>query len=93
MRNPYDVIIQPLITEKVMTAMQRHNTYAFRVNPEANKLEVKHAIEKAFNVKVKNVRTLRVRGKVKRYKFARGQQPTWKKAIVTLQEGHRLDIV
>lgn len=93
MRNPYDVIVEPLITEKVMEVLNKQNTYAFQVAMSANKLEVKSAVEKAFNVKVKSVRTLVVKGKAKRYKFARGTRPDWKKAIVTLHEGHRIDIV
>ena len=93
MRNPYDVIVQPLITEKVTETLVPMSTYAFEVAMKANKLEVKSAIEKAFNVKVESVRTMIVKGKIKRYKFAKGRQPDWKKAVVRLQEGHRIDIL
>ncbi len=93
MRNPYDVIVQPLITEKVTETLVPKSTYAFEVDMKANKHEVKNAVEKAFNVKVESVRTMIVKGKQKRYKFARGRQPDWKKAVVRLQEGHRIDIL
>lgn len=93
MRNPYDIIVQPLITEKVMEVLGKQNTYAFEVAMVANKIEVKKAVEVAFSVKVQSVRTMIVKGKNKRYKFARGRRPDWKKAIVTLKEGSKIDIV
>ncbi len=93
MRNPYDILVQPLITEKVTELLVPDRTYAFEVARDANKLEVKYAIEKAFNVKVESVRTMIVKGKVKRYKFASGRQPDWKKAIVRLREGNQIDIM
>ncbi|MBI5367821.1 MAG: 50S ribosomal protein L23 [Planctomycetes bacterium] len=93
MKNPYDVIVKPLVTEKVMAGMNKLGIYSFAVRLEANKIEVKDAIEKVFNVKVADVRTLRIKGKVKRYRAARGQRPDWKKAVVRLQEGHRIDVV
>ncbi|MBI3269607.1 MAG: 50S ribosomal protein L23 [Planctomycetes bacterium] len=93
MKNPFDVIVKPLVTEKVMGAMQKQNTYTFSVLPGANKIEIKSAVEHAFNVKVADVRTIRMKGKVKQYRLARGRRPDWKKAVVRLVEGSRIDIL
>ena len=94
MKNPWQVIRKPLVTEKSM-ANQQKNVYTFIVDPSANKPEVKHAVEKAFNVKVQEVRTLKMKGKRKRMKnmFLEGQRKDVKKAFVTLKEGYRLDII
>ncbi len=92
MRSPYIVIKKPVVTEKSM-ANQQKSVYTFIVAPDATKPEVKQSVEKAFNVKVESVRTMIVKGKVKRYKFASGRQPDWKKAIVRLREGNQIDIM
>ena len=84
------VLVRPLLTEKVSADMDEKNTYAFEVGREATKLEVKQAIERLFSVRVKDVRTLVVRGKVKRFGRHFGKRSNWKKAYVTLHEGEEL---
>jgi large subunit ribosomal protein L23 len=95
-RNPWEIIKKPLVTEKSM-ANQQKNVYTFIVDPGATKPEVKNAVEQAFkqnNVKVGGVRIVNVKGKSKRMKnmLLEGKRKDWKKAYVTLKEG-RLDII
>jgi large subunit ribosomal protein L23 len=92
MKSPYEIIDQPLVTEKsVMTA--EGGKYTFRVSKTANKIEIAQAIEQIFSVKVDKVNTVTVRGKKKRVgRHPEGKSPDWKKAIVTLQPGQKLDI-
>lgn len=87
----YDVIIAPVVTEKA-TAASEHNQIVFRVAIAATKPEIKEAVEKLFNVKVKGVNTLIKKGKLKRFRGVRGFQGDFKKAVVTLEEGHAIDI-
>ena len=87
----YDLIRAPVITEKA-TAASEHNQVIFRVALDANKREVKAAVEGLFNVKVDAVNTIRVQGKVKRVRGRVGQRSDYKKAIVTLAEGSKIDI-
>jgi large subunit ribosomal protein L23 len=93
-RSPFVVIRKPVVTEKSM-ANQQKSVYTFIVAPDATKPEVKHSVEKAFNVKVEDVRTVQVKGKYKRMKnqLLEGKRKDWKKAYVTLKEGFRLDII
>jgi large subunit ribosomal protein L23 len=84
---PYQIIKQPLITEKGMRLNEEGSTVVFRVDPRANKLQVKHAIEVLFNVKVLKVNTLNVEGKKRRVRYREGKRPDWKKAYVTLRDG------
>ncbi|MBI4565130.1 MAG: 50S ribosomal protein L23 [Planctomycetes bacterium] len=90
----YDVLRKPLVTEKSM-GQQQKNVYTFIVGMDANKLQVKHAVEKIYNVKVADVRTVRIKGKRKRMKnmLLEGRRNDWKKAFVTLKEGFRLEII
>jgi large subunit ribosomal protein L23 len=88
MRDARDIIKKPLVTEKT-TAMMEQLKYAFQVDPKANKVEIKKAVEELFKVKVKSVNTLRVTGKMKRLGVNIGRRPSWKKAIVTLEEGSK----
>jgi len=95
-KNPWELIKKPLVTEKSM-ANQQKNVYTFIVDPSATKPEVKNAVEQAFkqnNVKVGSVRIVNVKGKTKRMKnmLLEGKRKDWKKAYVTLKEG-RLDII
>jgi len=83
----YQVIKRPLITEKGMQSNEEHNTVVFQVDPRANKLLIKQAIEALFHVKVLEVNTLNMRGKKKRVRMREGKKPDWKKAYVTLREG------
>jgi large subunit ribosomal protein L23 len=87
----YDVILSPVVTEKATTASQ-HNQVVFRVARTATKPEIKDAVEKLFNVKVTGVNTLVAKGKTKYFKGRAGVRSDVKKAIVTLAEGHSIDI-
>ena len=93
MRDPREVLIRPLMTEKSMQQKEAHNSVAFRVRPDANKLEIRAAVEAVFNVKVAEVRTANYEGKLKRMGKHQGRRSDWKKAIVTLQPGHKIDLV
>jgi large subunit ribosomal protein L23 len=83
MRSPYDVIIKPVISEKSMTAAQ-NKKYTFKVATDANKTEVKHALEEIFGVTVKKVNVMNIRGKIKKMGRNSGRTAASKKAIVTL---------
>jgi large subunit ribosomal protein L23 len=83
----YHIIRRPLITEKGMQSNEEHNTVVFQVDPRANKLQIKQAVEALFQVKVLEVNTLNMRGKKKRVRMREGKRPDWKKAYVTLREG------
>jgi large subunit ribosomal protein L23 len=85
MTTPYDIIIEPIITEESMEAMAQRK-YTFKVDKRANKSEIKKAVEKIFGVKVAKVNTINVKGKKKRVGMSVGKTPDWKKAIVTLTE-------
>jgi large subunit ribosomal protein L23 len=87
----YDLIRSPLITEKA-TAVSEHNQIIFKVPLTATKREVKAAVEGLFSVKVDAVNTLRVQGKLKRVKGRAGRRSDFKKAIVTLAQGSRIDV-
>ena len=87
----YDLIRKPIITEKT-TILSEQNKYTFEVMEIADKSAVKSAIENIFNVKVKKVNMLNIKGKVKRFKGRIGQQSDVKKAIVTLEENHTIDL-
>jgi large subunit ribosomal protein L23 len=87
----YDLILGPVITEK-STQGGEHNQVTFKVRQEATKPQVKAAIEGLFGVKVKAVNTLNQKGKVKRFRGRLGKRNDVKKAIVTLEEGHSIDI-
>ena len=88
----YDVVIEPLITEKLSRAATEANQYGFRVHTQANKKEVKAAIEKIFGVHVESVNTINVSGKWRRVRHVPGQTAAWKKAIVTLKKGEKIDL-
>ncbi|HWK89967.1 MAG TPA: 50S ribosomal protein L23 [Longimicrobium sp.] len=92
MRNIADIIVRPLVTEKSHQQLDEHGAYTFVVDNSANKIEIAHAIEKQFNVKVKDVRTMRYAGKTKRMGRFVGRKPSWKKAVVTLQPGDTIEI-
>ena len=87
----YDVLVAPIITEKATTASE-HNKVVFKVARNATKLQIKEAVEKLFDVKVKRVNTLIRKGKLKVFKGRIGEQQSTKRAIVTLDEGHRIDV-
>ncbi len=87
----YEVIRAPLVTEK-STMASEHNQVAFKVPLNASKSEIKAAVEELFKVKVKSVNTLRQKGKEKRFRGRLGQRSDIKKAYVTLEEGHSIDV-
>jgi large subunit ribosomal protein L23 len=87
----YDIIRRPIITEKTNIQKDQSNQVTFEVDPRANRIEVQRAIEKIFNVKVANTRTMHVRGKIKRRGRILGKRRDWKKAIVTLMPGERIE--
>ncbi|MFH1038671.1 MAG: 50S ribosomal protein L23 [PVC group bacterium] len=86
------LIISPVVTEKGTVLQEKNNQYLFRVHPRANKIQIRAAIRKIFNVKVSEVRTLTVHGKIRRVGKTEGRKPSWKKAIVTLKEGEKIDL-
>jgi large subunit ribosomal protein L23 len=89
---PYSkVIIKPLLTEKNAILKETLNKVVFEVAPDANKIEVKKAVEEAFKVSVDSVNILNVRGKVKRLGRSMGKRRDWKKAVVTLKEGSTIE--
>ena len=87
----YDILIAPVITEKATTASE-HNKVVFKVASKATKPQIKEAVEKLFDVKVKSVNTLVRKGKTKVFRGNFGSQSDVKRAIVTLEEGHRIDV-
>ena len=91
MRNPRDIIIKPVVSEK-STELLAQNKYTFWVDKKANKTEVKKAIEELFKVKVVKVNTINVKGRKKRVRQIVGKTPDRKKAIVTLREGDKIEV-
>jgi large subunit ribosomal protein L23 len=91
MERIYRIILAPVITEKA-TLGGEHGQVVFKVANDATKPEIKSAIEKIFDVKVKAVNTLLVKGKTKRFKGRLGVRSDWKKAVVSLEEGHSIDV-
>lgn len=89
--NPYEIIRGPLITEKGTIQKEANNQLTFEVDRKANRVEIKHAVEKVFNVRVEKVRTMQVKGKVKRVGRTLGKRRDWKKAIVTLAKGENIE--
>ncbi len=87
----YDVIVGPVITEKA-TTLSDQNKVVFKVAKTATKPQIKTAVEKLFDVKVESVNTLVTKGKTKRFKGVLGQRSDVKKAVVTLAEGHSIDV-
>ncbi|AZO96544.1 50S ribosomal protein L23 [Iocasia frigidifontis] len=92
MKDSRDVIISPIISEKSMDLIEENNTYTFKVARKANKVEIRNAIEDIFNVQVLKVNTMNVSGKKRRMGFKEGRTPAWKKAMVKLAAGDRLEI-
>ena len=92
-RDPREVILRPIMTEKSMRQKEEENTVTFRVRPDANKVEIRTAVETVFSVKVAAVRTASFEGKLKRMGRHEGRRRDWKKAIVTLQPGHKIELV
>ena len=94
MNEHFDIIQTASLTEKSSLLGEKYNKYVFRVSPRANKIQIKQAVEKLFNKKVVSVNTCNYAGKKKRERRADyGRKAHWKKAIVTLKEGEKIDLV
>lgn len=92
MKDARDIIIAPIISENTMDQMQKANTYTFKVAKNANKVEIRNAVEEIFSVNVIKVNTMNVRGKKRRLGFHVGKKPDWKKALVKLAEDDEIEI-
>lgn len=92
-RDPREILLKPILTEKSMRLKEEQNVVTFMVRPDANKVEVRSAVEAVFNVKVTSVRTTSYEGKMKRMGRFQGRRPDWKKAVVQLAPGHTIDLV
>ncbi len=88
----HQVVIRPLVTEKGTRTSSTLNADPFQVHPEANKFEIKHAVERIYNVKVREVRTANRKGKPRRTRFKRGLTSHWKKAVVVLDPDYHIDL-
>ncbi len=88
---PEDIIISQIKTEKAQRLLEK-NQYVFKVHKDANKIQIKEAIEKIFNVKVKKVRVIKVPPKIRTFRGKTGKKPGYKKAIVTLEKGEKIEI-
>lgn len=89
----YSILRKPKITEKTAIAGSVNNSFVFEVHPQANKIEIKQAVEKLFSVKVDSVRTVNTMGKIKRVGAIQGRRINRKKAYVCLQKGYSLDVI
>jgi len=92
MKNPRDIIFEPVVSEKSYDLVEASNTYTFVVDPRSNKTEIKLAIEKIFDVKVVSVNTMNRKGKRKRTGYVIGKRKDTKRALVTLSTGHSIDV-
>ena len=96
MKSPYSILMRPILTEKMLKQQENLGKYAFIVEKEATKIDIKRAVEKRFDVSVVNVRTINVFGKMKRMNtrrgITRGRRPSCKKAIITLRKGDTIDL-
>ena len=91
MKDLYQILEKPLVTEKSTELMQDGNWVCFKVRPDANKIQIKEAVEKIFSVKVLNVNTVNVKGKSRRFGRNIGQTKGWKKAMLLLKEGDKIE--
>lgn len=91
MTNQYAIVRRPLITERASELQEKQNKYIFEVQANANKIDIRRAIESMFDVDVVKVNVSNMHGKIKRLGRFQGQRPNWKKAVVTLAQGHSID--
>ena len=91
MKSPRDIVIRPVVSEKSYGALER-NSYTFLVEPQANKTEIKEAIQQIWSVRVLSVNTMNRKGKVKRTRVGSGRRPDQKRAVVTLAQGDSIEI-
>ncbi len=92
MKEARQVIIMPLVSEKNTNLRADQNKYVFRVDIEANKLQIRNAVEELFKVRVEDVTTMRMHGKPKRMGRFEGRRPDWKKAVVQLKKGETIEL-
>lgn len=90
MRDPYQIILRPLVSEKSTALKEKNREVCFEVDPSANKAEIKKAVEKLFKVKVEHVRVISLKGKTRRVGRSLGKTKDWKKAYVKLREGEKM---
>lgn len=93
MSNARDIIIRPLVTEKTLKTQEKANTVVFEVAKGTNKIQIKQAVEEIFNVKVESVNVVNTKSKPKRLGRYEGKTHAFKKAYVTLKEGHKIEIL
>ena len=91
MKSPRDVIIRPMVSEKSYAGLEQ-NRYTFLVDPDANKTEIKEAVQQIWSVRVLQVNTINRKGKTKRFRYTKGKRPDQKLAMVTLAEGDSIEI-
>ena len=91
MNSPYDIIKSMLRTEKA-TVLLPQNKYVFWVDKKANKIQIRQSVEEIYKVKVAAVNTTMQRGKLRRVRYVQGKSPDWKKAVVTLKEGSKIEV-
>lgn len=92
MRDPHDLILAPVVSEKSYDLIEHNNTYTFEVDPRTNKGEIKDAVESIFDVRVVRVNTINRKGKLKRQGWTRGRRKDTKRALVTLAPGNSIDL-
>jgi len=95
MKDPNLILLRPWVTEKsniLQTINEKNPKYVFEVTDDSNKVEIRNAVEKIFNVKVKSVNTVNVKGKIKKVRFKEGKKKDRKKAIITLKEGFKIEL-
>ena len=92
MKDPRDIILEPVVSEKAYDGIDALNAYTFLVDKRANKTEIRQAIEEIFDVKVRRVNTINRKGKKRRYGYKIGRRPDTKRAVVTLADGNSIDI-
>lgn len=92
-RHVHEILLRPMVTEKSLTRAERRNTYTFEVAPNANKVQIRDAVEKIFKVAVTGVRTQTCHGKVRRMGRSVGRTADWKKAIVRVKAGDSIEFV
>lgn len=90
--SPYDILIRPLLTEKITAIREIKNSVAFAVHRKATRIDIRLSVEKVFGVKVESVNVMNVRGKKKRQGRYLGKRPDWRKAFVTLKKGEKIEL-
>lgn len=90
-KKPVQILIKPVVSEKSVQ-LQQEGKYVFEVAPQATKIEIGKAVEEVFKVKVTDVNIIKVKGKTRRFRFTQGRTKDWKKAIVTLKEGDKIEL-